>query len=178
MYLSKDDRRIIYSGEINEELAASFINNFLILDGIESPIDIICVSSYGGEVESGLAMLDYVRNSTNQINFYCSGMQGSAQSLIPLAADNIYFTSECTHFLFHRGSAEIELDLQSDRDVKSFKKTAEALRFQNDWDSKWLSENSCKPPTYWDERMQRDSEVYVFAEEAIELELITAIKAY
>ena len=178
MVLNKDTRTIVYSGEINEELASEFVSNFLILDQLNSPISIICASSYGGEVEPALAMIDCIRNSQNEISFYGSGIQGSCQALIFLAADKKYFTSETVHFLFHKGTAAFEMDMQSNRDMKAFKKTAEALDFQNEWDYKWISENSIKPPAYWKERMEKESEVYIFAEDALELELIDAIKGY
>lgn len=178
MFLCKESRKIIYSGDITEVLAEEFIRNMILLDRTDSPIDIICINSYGGEVESGLAMIDYIRNSPNYINFYCSGMQGSAQSLIPLAADSVHFTSETTHFMFHKGTAEVEVDLQSEADLKYFKKTAEALDFQNNWDYNWISRNSSKPPAYWKERMDKCTDLYIFAEEALELELIESISSF
>ena len=177
--ISVIDRTIIYSSEITEELAGEFIYNLLTLSRTEGLIKIICATSEGGSVEASLSMIDYVRNCPNQIDFYCSGMQASAQALIPLAADNVYFTSETTHFLFHKGSLEVEMiDLQSERDLKYVKKTQESLAFQNKWDVEWLSNNSCKPPTYFSERLKAESELYLFAEEALSLELIDAIKPY
>ena len=87
MILNKETRTLIYAEDIDEELTAEFINNFLILDAIDSPINIICGYSYGGCVEAGLAIIDVIRNSKNHITFYGSGIQGSCQALIFLAAD-------------------------------------------------------------------------------------------
>lgn len=172
------DRTIIYSGEITAELSCDFVSELLRLQQQKWPINIVCASSIGGDADAALAMIDYIRNSPNQIDFYGSGALCSSQALISLAADNVYLTSETAYFLFHKGEMSYEGNLQNKGELSGFMKTAEALDFQNRWDAQWISDNSVKPPNYWRERLEKDSEVYIFAEEALELELIDAIKSY
>jgi len=172
------DRSIVYSGEITAELACEFVAEMLKLQKQQWPINIVCASSIGGDPDAALTMIDYIRNSPNHIDFYGSGALCSSQALISLAADNVYLTSETAYLLFHKGEMSYEGNLQNRGELNGFMKTAEALDFQNNFDCQWLSVNSCKPPNYWKERLEKDSEVYIFAEEALELELIDAIKHY
>lgn len=68
------ERKIFIEGEINQETACEFVKKVLLLsaEDKEKPIDVF-ISSFGGEINSGLLMYDVIQGSRTPIRMYCMG---------------------------------------------------------------------------------------------------------
>ncbi len=78
-----DDRIIFISGEINDEKANTIIAQLLFLESKESGKEIsLYINSPGGEMQSGLAILDTIKFVKCPVSTICIGMCASAASMI------------------------------------------------------------------------------------------------
>ena len=75
------DRKLFIEGTINDTLALGFMHEFMYLSKTDKPISIY-INSTGGEVNSGLLMLDLIKNSKNEINIYCVGKAYSMAAIL------------------------------------------------------------------------------------------------
>lgn len=75
------DRKIFLLGEVNQDMANSFMLQMLYLEQSEEPIDII-INSPGGEVTAGLLIYDLIQAGKNEINLYCAGLAASMAAII------------------------------------------------------------------------------------------------
>lgn len=75
------ERKIFLDDTILPETAVSFIQAMMYLTRTPEPIDIY-LSSPGGEVNSGLAIYDCMRNCPNELNVYCIGMAASMAAVL------------------------------------------------------------------------------------------------
>lgn len=78
-----DDRRLFLLGEVNSEMANTFVAELLYLAQKNEPIDIY-INSPGGSVEAGLVIYDVIQDCGNKIpiNMYCIGMAASMGAVI------------------------------------------------------------------------------------------------
>lgn len=78
--------RIIFIGEINDQVANTVIAQLLFLRAEDAKKDInIYINSPGGYITSGLAIYDTMQYMTYDINTYCLGMAASMGALLLLA---------------------------------------------------------------------------------------------
>jgi len=168
MPISVVNRNIIISGDFDANLANRFFEEFLTLDQITADITIVITGSQGGDWDvAGLAMMQLILSSENNIISHGYGEISSSAAMVWLAAD-VRTLFKGSLLLFHTGNASVE-----DLDTKEFTKMAHILERQNAEDYEYLSSRSNKPPSFWREKMQNDA--FIFPEEALELELIHKI---
>jgi len=81
LYLSQ--RRIFFWGPVDDKSMEKVINKVLFLDAMKPGEDInLFVSSPGGSVTSGLALLDVMKMISSPVNTICMGLAASMGSMI------------------------------------------------------------------------------------------------
>lgn len=94
-------------GGITAATAAQFMRNFLYLDRMDSPNQIILhINASGGDWVHGMAMYDVIRNSNKRVVAINYGEARSMSSLIFLAADARIMTPH-SKFMLHAGSEAV-----------------------------------------------------------------------
>lgn len=84
-------RNIFLNGEINEDMANSFLWQMLYLSQEAPEKDInIFLNSSGGEVVSGLMIADILLNTKMQVNIYCTGIAASMAAVLLSCGKNRY----------------------------------------------------------------------------------------
>lgn len=78
-----NNRTIMLTGEVNDEMAADFASKMLFLTREKAPVDII-LDSPGGSVNAGLVIYDIIQECDGKIpiNIYCMGMAASMGAVI------------------------------------------------------------------------------------------------
>lgn len=98
--------RILYlNGEIEEEAANKFIKILMFLDKTIGDITII-LNSEGGDVNSGFAIYDAIKNCQNEVTIKVIGVAMSIASIILQAADKRIATKH-SRLMVHRGQMEV-----------------------------------------------------------------------
>ena len=82
------DRKIFIEGEIDEKIACDFVKCMMLLtkEDNEKPIDVY-INSPGGEVTSGMLILDTLKGSKAEINLHCIGMAASMAAILLAAGE-------------------------------------------------------------------------------------------
>lgn len=77
------DRKVFLEGEINAESACDFVKCMMLLikEDAEKPIDVY-INSPGGEVVSGMLILDTLKGLKAEINLHCIGMAASMAAIL------------------------------------------------------------------------------------------------
>lgn len=78
-----NDRKVFVEGEINAEAACDFVKCMMLLikEDAEKPIDVY-INSPGGEVVSGMLILDTLKGLKAEINLHCIGMAASMAAIL------------------------------------------------------------------------------------------------
>jgi len=76
------NRIIFLSGEINSEMANSFLSQLLYLEESGTDPIKIYINSPGGEVNAGLMIYDAIQGSSLAINMICTGLAASMAAII------------------------------------------------------------------------------------------------
>lgn len=76
------DRKIFLTGEINCNMANSFLAQLLYLEGCSEKEVTVYINSPGGEVNAGLLIYDALQGSSLDINLVCTGMAASMAAII------------------------------------------------------------------------------------------------
>lgn len=86
--------------EIDDSFIADAVRAIKLMDDLSSqPIDVF-INSFGGEVYSGLALYDAIRDSKSLVRTHCRGKVMSMGFVIFLAGDERYATENAT-FMAH-----------------------------------------------------------------------------
>ena len=77
------DRTLFIQGEINEQTAAEFIKQLLVLNR-ENTIDpiTVCINSPGGQIKQGLLMYDAIQGSLAPLRLVCTGQAYSMAAIL------------------------------------------------------------------------------------------------
>jgi ATP-dependent Clp protease protease subunit len=82
------DRIVMLTGEVNDQIAASIVAQFLFLQAEDSKKDIyFYINSPGGHIHSGMAILDCLNFITNRVITICLGMAASMGSFLLAAGE-------------------------------------------------------------------------------------------
>ncbi len=104
--------RIITLGDIECETVNQIIQDIYEINNEDAkkqtvePIKLI-INSFGGEVFSGLALIDVIDNSQTPIHTICHGAAMS-MALIVYAAGHVRYASKYATFMYHEAAYEIE----------------------------------------------------------------------
>lgn len=163
--------RIIYlSGEINDQLASLIIMQLIYLNGEDSTKPIMLyIQSYGGDLYSGLAIVDGIGSIKAPVYTVAIGCVASAGALILSAGEKIYATKYATIMLHqpHGGAKGQTTDLTIQVKEMNKKKLITAEIMFKAIDKRKPSKTSFEK---FIEMLERDA--YFDAKEAIELGLI------
>ena len=161
-------RTVLLSGEINEEQAARAISQVLILDGdSHEPIRVV-ISSQGGHVDSGYAVLDMLKYVESPIVTIGAGWVASIAVPILLAAPKgSRYTLPNTRFLLHQphggaGGQATDIGIAAQEILKLRQRL-----------NQLISDETGRPV----EQVEKDSDrnFWMSAEEALEYGLVSKI---
>ena len=76
------NRKLFLTGEINAELANTFLSEMLYLENESDKAVTIYINSHGGEVNAGLMIYDIIQGSRLPINMVCTGIAASMAAII------------------------------------------------------------------------------------------------
>lgn len=104
-----ENRTIIISGEINDEVAKDVVNKLLLLESMgDEPINLF-ISSQGGHVDSGYYIHDMINFIKPEVNLIGSGWVVSAGVLIYLSGKKERrYSLPNTRFMIHEPSGGVQ----------------------------------------------------------------------
>ncbi len=76
------DRIVFLSGDIDEDMANSFLSQLLFLEGSGNEPITVYINSPGGMVNAGLMIYDAIQGSELEINIVCTGIAASMAAII------------------------------------------------------------------------------------------------
>ena len=97
------DRKVFVEGEINAKSACDFVKCMMLLikEDAEKPIDVY-INSPGGEVVSGMLILDTLKGLNTEINLHCIGMAASMAAILLSAGEKGHrFVSPHAKIMIH-----------------------------------------------------------------------------
>ena len=170
-----EDRIIMFTGEVNEDTAQIAIAELLFLASVDETKDItMYINSPGGEVVSGLAILDTMNFIKPDVSTVCVGRAASMGSiLLSGGAKGKRFALPNAEIMIHQpsGGAQgkaTDCEIQLEQLLKCKEKLTKYI-------TKFSGRNPEKPEDYDKvfQDMERDN--YMTAEEALEYGLIDKI---
>lgn len=164
------NRRIFLYGEIDESNIKNIIQGIYAMDDKSSHSDIeIILSSNGGDVYEMFALHDVIRATKTHIKIHGTGKIMSAAVLL-MACGDIRTASENTSFMIHVPSWGSNCTTVHNHNVE----VKEAQRLWNSWYS-LMGLYTKKDSSFWKKLCDKKIDVYLSAEEALELGIIDQI---
>ena len=80
--MTLENRIVLLTGEIDDELASSIISQLIYLDSTEKKDISLYINSPGGSVSAGLAIIDVMQTLRNDVSTVCVGRAASMGALI------------------------------------------------------------------------------------------------
>lgn len=164
-----NDRIIMLTGEVCDEMAASITAQLLFLDSVDPGKDIyLYINSPGGSVTAGMAIYDTMKYIKSEVSTICMGMAASMGAfLLAGGAKGKRMIMPNAEVMIHQPSGgakgqATEILIVADQ----IKKTKERL-------NKILSENTGKPYATVCEDTERDN--YLTADEALAYGIVDTI---
>lgn len=97
------DRKVFIEGEINATSACDFVKCLMLLmkEDAGKPIDVY-INSPGGEVVSGMLILDALKGLKTEVNLHCAGMAASMAAILLSAGEKGHrFVSPHAKIMIH-----------------------------------------------------------------------------
>lgn len=164
-----NDRIIMLTGEVCDEMAASITAQLLFLDSVDPGKDIyLYINSPGGSVSAGMAIYDTMKYIKSEVSTICMGMAASMGAfLLAGGAKGKRMIMPNAEVMIHQPSGgakgqATEILIVADQ----IKKTKERL-------NRILSENTGKPYATVCEDTERDN--YLTADEALAYGIVDTI---
>lgn len=165
-----NNRNIFLFGEINDEALYSFTLQLFSLVDSDDKINIF-INSPGGDVLSGLAIYDLIRQYRNQIDLYCIGIAASMGAIILSAG------SEGRRFILPHSKVMIHEPLLAgnlaQKSASSIQATAESILETKGLLVDILSENTKNTREFVEQAISHDN--FMTAEEAIDFKIVDKI---
>lgn len=160
-------RTIKLIGEIDEDSFYIFSCNLTTLENESNqPIKII-LKTDGGDVDSGIAIIERMKSSTCEIHIHATGLIASMGILI-LAAGDKRTCSTLTHFMHHESSYPIH---DRHKNNKHYVKVMESSDIRM---CKWLAKQTKKDYKFWKD-LGVSIDHYFEADQAFEYGLIDEV---
>ncbi len=80
--MTLENRIVLLTGEIDDELASSVISQLIYLDSTEKKDISLYINSPGGSVSAGLAIIDVIQTLRNEVSTVCVGRAASMGAVI------------------------------------------------------------------------------------------------
>lgn len=162
--LDTKSRTLLLQGEVDDEMLHNVECSLTILENIsKEPIN-IRLSTGGGNVYAGCAIIDRIENSPCEIHIHAAG-EIMSMGILLLAAGDVRTSGELTVFMWHEESDTVEGRLSQS---KSYLKFSDKL---DDRLCRWMGTRTKKPYKFWKD-LGKGQDYYFFKEEAIEIGLI------
>ena len=164
------NRSIFLQGEVNQDMANSFLEEFMYLESESNDPITIYVNSLGGEVNAGLMIYDIIQASTAPVNMVCTGMAASMGAVIMAGGQ------EGRRFIFPHSKMMIHEPLMvggGGGSATSIKKTAESILETKELINGIIAKHTGKTIEEIDDATSFDN--FMNAEEAIEFGLCDQI---
>lgn len=165
--LNLKTRTIVLQGSVDEDMLHSLECGLSTLENAgNDPIN-IRLSTGGGDVYSGLTMIDRIEKSPCEIRIHAAG-EIMSMGIMILAAGDVRTSHSLTVFMHHEENNEVEGRLSQSKTY---------LKFSDKLDDKlcrWLASRTSKPYTFW-KKLGVSQDHYFFADEALEHGLIQEI---
>ena len=164
-----NDRVIYFTGSITPRSSDRLIKSIDYLSGIHSDPITIQITSGGGDVTAGLAIIDAIKTAKCQVYVKAIGL--NASMAIPIIAAGVQRTAtENAIFMYHSASAGLPYDKLPaiESDIKYIKKLNARL-------DKIMAQHTAKPYIFWN-KIGKHTDHYFDAEEALEYGLIDCIE--
>lgn len=104
---SLENRNILLIGEINDEMSASVISQFLYLDATEDEPINLYINSPGGSVTAGLSIYDTMKSLKNEVYTICMGQAASMAAVILSGGEKRYALTH-SEVMIHQPSGGID----------------------------------------------------------------------
>ena len=162
------DRIIILSGEIDDNLANSIVGQLLYLDSVNHDEISLYINSPGGSITSGMAIYDTMNYIKSKVSTICIGMAASMAAFLLSSGDKgSRYALENSEVMIHQplGGAQgqaTEIKIAAERILRLKKKLNEILSKNTGQDIKKIENDT-----------ERD--YFLSAEEALEYGLIDKI---
>ncbi len=164
--LDTNSRSIILQGSVDEEMLHSLECSMRVLENLSNDPIHIRLSTGGGDVYQGIAIIDRIEQSPCEVHIHACGEVMSMGILI-LASGDVRTSNSLTTFMWHEESGEVEGRLSQS---KSYIKFSDKL---DDRLCRWMGTRTKKPYKFWKD-LGKGSDYYFFKEEALEIGLLTA----
>lgn len=119
------DRKVFIEGEITAKSACDFLKSimFLINENTEKTIDVY-INSPGGEVVSGMLILDTLKGLNTKVNLHCIGMAASMAAIILSSGEKGHrFASPHSKIMIHEPLISGDIG----ESASSIKRTSESI---------------------------------------------------
>ncbi len=80
--LNVENRIVLLTGEIDDEMASSVISQLIYLDSLERKDISLYINSPGGSVSAGLAIADVMQTLRNDVSTICIGRSASMGAVL------------------------------------------------------------------------------------------------
>jgi ATP-dependent Clp protease protease subunit len=89
------DRTLFFMDRVGTKSSREIIKQLYALDKISHKEITLMISSFGGNIESGFAIMDAIRNTKSKVHTIISGAAYSMGSLISIVGDKRSMTEDC-----------------------------------------------------------------------------------
>ena len=162
--------------DVDYNMSAQFIKNLDFLSNASKmPIKIKILGSDGGDLSHGLAMYSAIKECQCEVNAYCLGRICSSMTIILQAATNRYLHAY-TDFMLHTGSISLDQTSHSARSTLRWNNYLSKLmldiyaeRCQNGLFFTDRKYSKSRVRSYLDTKMKNEGDVWLTAEEAVNM---------
>jgi ATP-dependent Clp protease, protease subunit len=164
-----EERIILLTGEINDDMASSIIASLLLLESKDSESDIyMYINSPGGSIHAGLAIYDTMNFISNDVSTICVGLAASMGAfLLSGGAKNKRFALPNSEIMIHQPLG------QSGGQASDMEIAAKRIIYQKEKLNKLLALHTHQPL----QKIQHDTDrdYYMNAKEALDYGIIDDI---
>ncbi len=165
--MNLDNRIVLLTGEIDDEMASSVISQLLYLDNSGSDQIDLYINSPGGSVSAGLAIYDVIHNLKSKVNTICMGKAASMAAVILSGGTGKRWLLPHSEVMIHQPSGGVDGQatdiLIAASHIENIKSVLNEL----------LCKNCKKTPTEIAEATERDH--WMNAEEALKYGIVDGI---
>jgi len=166
-----DDEEVSYNAFDQDSVKVAIMGIHLMEEMSSKPITIY-MNSYGGCAESMMALHDTIQETRCKFVFYGKGHVGSSATWIMCCCDERYL-SKLTRVLLHEGANDPGCRTLADQKIYQ----EEEQRIQSKLNQVY-ADNSYPDKKFYDRLTSTGKDIFISAEEALELGLIDEIVEY
>jgi ATP-dependent Clp protease protease subunit len=160
-------RTIKLVGDIDEDAFYNFSCNMTMLENISNEPINLNLSTGGGEIDYGIAIVERIKTSKCEVHIQAFGFVGSIGIFILASGDKRSATT-LTNFLHHEDSYETDKQHKANKAYVKYMENADNIR------CRWLAKQTKRDFKFWKD-LGVSIDHYFFSEEALTYGLIDEI---